>query len=401
MLFAGTASAQPSTAIDDVREDYRSHAGPFYINPGLVLRDLGIDSNVFNEAGEDPKSDFTFTLGPKADIAVPIAHRALLKAGVGLDLVYYQKYSSERSANPRFAPRAEVYLNKLSFFGEGSYLRSRQRPNFEIDARSLRTEYWLGGGVGFQYSPKLALEVSSRRASVEYDAGETFLNVSLQETLNRESLMFAGTIRYALTPLTTLALRGDTSQDRFQFSPTRDADTIRVMPGIEFKARALINGSAYVGVRQFRTKSDALEDFSGLVASAALGYTLFGRTSFIVSADRDVTYSFELLQPYYVVNSYGLTVRHRLAGKFDVMGGFGRYEYTYRDLAVADVSGSSRTLADPRIDTTRSLSASVGYILGPAVRLGFGTTYWKRESNSNRFRDYDAFRTGVSLNYGF
>lgn len=397
VLAAAPAGAQ-TNPIDQVRESYRSHAGPFYVNPGLILRDLGMDSNVFNQPAE-PKSDFTFTLSPRADVAVPVAHRALFKVGVGVDLVYYQKYSSERSANPRFAPRAEVYLNKLSFFGEGSYLRSRQRPNYEIDARSLRTERWLGGGVGYQYSPKLALELSARRADLEYDPEEIYLNVPLYETLNRDSRMYAGVVRYALTPLTTLVLKGDTSQDRFPHSPVRDADTTRIMPGVEFGARALITGSAYVGVRQFRTKSDAVEDFDGLVASAALGYTLLGRTAFVVTADRDVTYSFERFQPYYVINSVAFTVRHRLAGKFDLTGGVGRHEYAYRDLV--DIDAADSAIPESRVDLTRNVSLSVGYTLGPDVRIGFGTTYWWRESNSIRFRDYEAFRTGVSLNYGF
>jgi opacity protein-like surface antigen len=391
--------AQALHPIEDVRANSRSHVGPFYLTPRLLLRDLGVDSNVFNHA-EDPKSDFTFTLGPTLDVAVPVASRALFKVAASADLVYYQKYSSERSLNPRVVPRAEIYLNKITLFGEGSYLRSRQRPNFEIDERSLRTERFIGGGVGYRYSPKLSFEVSGRRADVEYDAGETFLSVSLRETLDRESKIVATAIKYAVTPKTTLVLRADATHDRFEFSPSRNADTVRVMPGVEFGSRALIFGNAHVGVRKFDTKSDALENFHGVVAYAALGYTLLGRTLFVFTADRDVTYSFERLQPYYVVDSYGITVRHRLPGRFDVMAGAGRHQYTYRDLLVEGAPPAANS-GDARVDVTRSLSGSVGYNIGPDVRIGFGTTYWQRESTAARFRDYDAFRTGISLNYGF
>jgi putative beta-barrel porin BBP2 len=409
-LAAHCLAAQPSfgqTAhpIDEVRGNARSHIGPFYITPTLVMRDLGVDDNVFNDA-EDRKSDFTFTLTPKADIAVPFARWLLLTSTVAADFVYYREYSSERSASPRVAPRATIFLNRLSFFGEGSYSRSRQRPNFEIDTRALRTERAVGGGIGYQFSPKVGVEVSGRRSDVDYDAGETFLNVSLRETLNRRSDTIAAAVKYAVTPLTTIVLKADRAEDRFEFSPERNADTLRVTPGVEFNASALISGSAYAGVRRFNARSELLEDFTGLVASATLGYTLLGRTAFIANVERDVTYSFERLQPYYVVNSYGLTLRHRFTGKFDVMAGAARHEYSYRDLAHVPAAGTGVSLveqmgADQRVDATHSYSMSLGYYFGPDIRVGFGTTYWKRESNAVRLREYDAFRTGVSLDYGF
>ncbi|HSL23053.1 MAG TPA: outer membrane beta-barrel protein [Vicinamibacterales bacterium] len=411
LALTTTAAAQEHPA-DQVRSTARVHAGPFYITPALLLRDLGVDSNVFNDP-VDPKSDFTFTVVPRADIAVPIARRAMLKALGSLDLVYFQKYSSERSVDPHVTPRVEFYIHKITLFGEGTYVRTRARPSFEIDARSLRTEQALRGGIGYRYSPRFELEVSGGRADVDFDEDEVYQNVSLRRTLNRRSKVAAGSVRYALTTFTTFVVKADSSQDRFEFAPERDADTVRVMPGFELKSRALISGSGYVGVRRFNTKSDALEDFNGVVASAMLGYSLLGRTTFIFTAERDVTYSFELRQPYFVVDSYGLTIRHRLVGRLDVMAGAGRHQYTYRDFSVDVVSGVNGTAtaaavpgagalpAPERVDVTRSLSGSIGYMLGPDVRLSFGTSYWKRESNSTSYRDYDGFRTGVSLNYGF
>jgi hypothetical protein len=65
------------------------------------------------------------------------------------------------------------------------------------------------------------------------------------------------------------------------------------------------------------------------------------------------------------------------------------------------LSVPSTLLAGPRVDNTKSYTISLGYHLGPDVRLGFGTTYWQRRSNSLGNRDYETIRTGVSLNYGF
>ena len=157
-MFAGLSSASaqttgaPTTApgsaqsIDDVRTDYRIHAGPFHVNPALLLKELGVDTNVFNAAGEQ-KSDFTFTVTPQADIAVAFARRGLLRTTVGTDVVYYATYDSERSLDPSVRVRAEGYARRLTLFAEGDYLNTRQRPNFEIDVRSRHVENNLLAGA--------------------------------------------------------------------------------------------------------------------------------------------------------------------------------------------------------------------------------------------------------------
>src|SRR5262245_57133478 len=111
----------PSSAIGDVRRDARIHLGPLYATPAVKLKELGVDTNVFNTAF-DEKSDFTFTLAPKADLWVPFAHRALVKSTVETDLVWYAKYGSERSVNPQFVVRGEGYLNRITLFAENGYL---------------------------------------------------------------------------------------------------------------------------------------------------------------------------------------------------------------------------------------------------------------------------------------
>ena len=80
----GTASG--AGEIDQVRREARSHLGPIYLTPTILLKELGVDSNVFNAAGEQ-KSDFTFTVGPKVDLWLPVARRALFQGTAATDLV--------------------------------------------------------------------------------------------------------------------------------------------------------------------------------------------------------------------------------------------------------------------------------------------------------------------------
>ena len=103
-VAAITTTPGSSQTIDEIRKGYRLHGGPFYINPGILLKELGVDTNVFNQPDQQ-KSDFTFTITPKADIAIPFARRGLIRTTAASDLVYYQKYDSERSIDPQLTAR--------------------------------------------------------------------------------------------------------------------------------------------------------------------------------------------------------------------------------------------------------------------------------------------------------
>lgn len=395
--YTVTAQTAWSSGVDDVRESARVHAGPFYATPTLQLRELGVDGNVFNTDGSQ-QSDFTFTLVPKADLWVPVARRALLQATAATDLVWYAHYEAERSVDPQLTLRGELYLQRLKLFGEGAYLNTRQRPNHEIDVRSRHVEDSLEAGAGLQLTPKLSVEIAGHQMTTRYDASAEFDNTSLQRTLNRETRGVDVTARHRVTPLTSIGVRYDNMRDTFTFSPARDSRSYRIMPGVEFKPRALVNGSAYVGYRSFTpSKPDLLQDFRGIVADLGLSYTLLGATTFGVSYRRDLTYSYEETQPFFVDDSVGTSVRRAIGRRFDALVSADRHTYQYHDLL-----GGSQSIGDvPRIDVTWNYAASIGYRVRRSGRVGFGVSYWQRESNTKRFRDYDNLRIGSSMSLGF
>jgi len=152
--FAQTAEPQ----MPDPRGTARVHIGPLYATPGLTVQEFGVDTNVFNNADEN--SDFTFTLVPRATAWVPFARRALVTTNVGTDVVYFQKYAGERSINPQVKLRGEGSLGRILPFAEGSYLNTRERPNFEIDARLRRTEEGVRAGASIRLSEKLYAEIA-------------------------------------------------------------------------------------------------------------------------------------------------------------------------------------------------------------------------------------------------
>ena len=298
--------------------------------------------------------------------------------------------------------RAEIYLHRLTLFGQDAYLNTRQRANHEIDLRSRHLENTLEAGVEYRLTPKFSFSVSGRRALTEYEEDAVFLGTSLQETLNRETA--ASTCGEAqLTPLTTLCCKGDSFTDEFPFSPERDTDTIRVMPGIEFKPRALIIGSAFVGFRTFTPKDPtALRSSPASSRTSACPTRCSAPTTFGVSYARDVNYSFEPPQPVLRVRQRRAVGAPgaRAASRRDRLGR--PRVYRSRDLAVGPpIAGAEQPPLDAGEDTTWNYAGSLGYRPGRQTRVGFGASYWERESTPVRSATTTASASGCWLLTGF
>ena len=396
----GTLTSIPTTpgsseTIDEIRRLYRVHAGPFYVSPAVLLKELGVDTNVFNEAG-DPRQDFTFTATPQADLAIPIARRGLVRTLVGSDFVYYQKYETERSVDPQVTVRAEAYARRLTFFAAGAYLNTRQRPNYEIDVRSRHLQNEATAGINVGITSRTSVEVGLQRGRLRFDGDTVFLGTSLSETLDQDSEGGNLAVRHKLTTLTTVNARYERLRERFPLSPVRDTNSYRIMPGVEFKPRALIKGFAYVGYRSFTPLSPLLPEYSGPVAQLGLSYTLLGATSFGVTYDRDITFSYQQATPYFLDNSLGVFVRRAVGGRWDVMANAARHRYDYRAL-----TAEATAPLDARVDTTDNYGASLGYRLKKDTRVGLGASYYTRTSTVVTFRNYDGLRVGMTVTYGF
>ena len=108
---------------------------------------------------------------------------------------------------------------------------------------------------------------------------------------------------------------------------------------------------------------------------------------------RDVQYSFEELQPYYLQTGFGLSITQQIYGPPDVEGRIGRHwlDYTNRE-------GVDTALLIDRVDRLRSYGVGVSYRLGPDLRVAFNVDNAQRLSDLAT-RRYDGLRYGVSVTY--
>jgi hypothetical protein len=375
--------------------DARLHLGPLALDPRLAVRNVGVDTNALNDAAT-PTQDFTASIGPELDSWLRIG-RVHLTGQSQIDWNYFQKLTTQRSFDVTQDGRADLDLGYLIPHVSASYLRTRQRPNFEIDARVARRITGVGGGVQLKVGAKLSVDVEQERREVDFGK-ETFGGVGLADSLNRSERETSLTARYVLTPLTTLVIRASHQRDRFVFSPVRDTDSLAVVPGLEFKPLALIAGSVSVGFRRFEPTSDALPAFRGVVADVDVRYQAGELMRFDLEVTRDLDYSFEPLEPYFLASGTTLQVTQALGASWDVVGRVGRTTLDYR--AVMQETGGTAGLSASRLDRIIVVGGGLGRRLASNIRLGFDVDRAARRSNAAG-RNYEGMRIGGSVTYGF
>jgi hypothetical protein len=390
LLCAGTAYAQ--IPIEPDPANIRVRMGPLWLNPTLSLTNAGIDTNVFNEFEADqPKRDFTLTVTPQADLWLRMG-RTWVIGNIKEDIVWYDKYASERSANTAYALNWLVPLTRLSFVVGSTFLHTNERPGFEIDARADRKERSASGAIEIRALSRTLFGARGEIRKIEFAENAVFLGVPLHSQLNRTVTTTALTMRHELSPLTSLTFDVGRQQERFEFFEPRDTDSIQANVGLRFDAFALINGFAQVGFRDYVPLSSDIPRYTGSIASVNLSYVALGSTKLGVIIGRDIQHSFDFNQPYYLQTGIDASIGQQIYGPLDVQARIGGQRLAYREREI------SVTVVD-RQDKVRSYGAGIGYRLGRDLRVGFNVDHQRRESEIDE-RRYEGLKYGMAMSFG-
>jgi hypothetical protein len=374
-------------------ENVRMRIGPIYINPTLALSNAGVDDNVFNDVGTAaPKRDYTVTVTPKTDIWLRLGP-SWLTTNIREDIVYFQKNVDERSANTSYTMSWMIPLNRLTITPTGAYTNTRERPGFEIDTRAARNEIGYGVAASVKALSKTSIAFKIDRHQTQFEQGTKFLETNLHDELNRSSTSETVSLVHQPTPLTTLSVDISRTQDRFTYQGLRNSDATSIGGSIKFDPAALIKGGATVGYQDYRPADPSVPGYRGATAAVNLSYVFLGTTRVAGTVSRQVQYSYDINQPYYVQSGATLEVGQQLFGPLDVVGrgGLQRLDYQTRAGAIVAVLN--------RVDHVKSYGGGIGYHLGKDTRIGFNIDQTQRESVI-ALHQYTGLKYGFAVSYG-
>jgi hypothetical protein len=364
--------------------------GPLTVHPEFVVREAGWDSNIFNEPGLETE-DRTATLTGRAQARMRVGLVQVEGTGAA-DYMYFQRYTGERSLNRFVSTRVQPQFVRFRPFVIGSYRRTRDRANNEIDVRAPRTEYEQGGGIETLLSTRLTLETAVRRQVIRFDEGESFRDIPLATRLNRTSNTAAVSMRYELTPLTSMVLATSFVRDEFAASPERNMDTLHATAGVSFAPDAVVRGRAILGFRDLRSRGPLAVPSRGPTAAVELSYTLLDRTIFSGRLQRETTVSVED-NPYYLSTLWSVEIAHNLIGPLDVLARAARERLEYDEVAAFALRG--------HLDRVATAGGGLALRLGRRTKLSGMYEEIRRRSDLPDVRDYDRRRVYTTISYGF
>jgi hypothetical protein len=391
LLLAPAARAQGTLTgelPDAIPTDVALRLGSFSLTPILTVQQIGSDNNVFDEPN-NPKKDFVVALTPTVRAYLDGAHVQVVSEVAG-DFVYYQKYASERSIARRAKGRMDLMLGHLKPSVAAAYLQTRERPTHEIDLRARRSQREVSASVAYEFSPGAHVAATVSRIAHDYAEGEVFRGTDLNFALTRGEETAGVRFRMPLTPLTSFQVETSLSRDRFDRDTRRNTDSRRLSAGLQFGEEAVIRGRARVGYRDFRSVDPTVHPFQGLTADVGLAVVIASVTHIDVRVQRDVEYSFDGLQAYYVGSGGAVTATHRLFGPVDIQV---RYDATR-------LQYGQREGIDDRRDSLQSYGGGFGYTLKDRTRIGINYEYTRRRSTLPEAR-YERPRVFVSWSYVF
>lgn len=372
----------------------RVRIGPLMMNPTISLTNLGIDHNVFNDPPEKlPKEDFTVTVTPMVDMWLRLG-ATWLSGSLNESFNWFQKYSSERTANNLYKIGWTVPGAHVSLKVEGTHINAHERPGFEIDTRAGRKETTFNGALDFHALSQSYIGVTASRQQTRFEEGATYDATDLRDALNRVDTSYGVNLRHTLTPLTSVSVNVMRSDSNFEFSPERDTSSIGVNALVTFEPAALIRGSAAIGFSDFIPADPALPGYRGMVGHVDLVYVLLGSTRFALSGGRGVQYSYDEAQPYYIQSRIGGSIAQQIFGPVDVQVRGDISYLSYRDRAGVTIEVPDRT------DRVTTVGIGVGFHMGQDLRLAFNVDQNNRDTRKFEHQ-YEKFLIGTSITYGF
>ncbi len=374
-------------------EDARIKMGPIFFNPIFNLKNVGIDTNVFNTT-QFPVRDITGTVAMHSAGGVHFGNAFVFQITQETDYVWYRRYVSERSIDGSLNFKLELRTRPFHPWIIVDQTKSHDREGYEIDARAGRQIPSVDLGSDFHFGTRIGATAAVHTSQTTYSPGEEFNGIDLPTVLNEKSQSARASGRYELTDLTSILVGSEFSRDRFEVTHDRDSDSRYYFIGIETKKDAIVSGSGTLGYQTQTHVEAGVPDYRGVVGHGAFTAIVHDRVKLDLTGDRGLEDSYEVQYPFYIQQGGGASVTSRLNEHFDVITNAKAEWLLYTQL----LDG----VAPKRTDRNYVFDLGFGYFVGGANGTRDGLTVERAERLSAvPLTSYRTTRLLTNLKFSF
>jgi hypothetical protein len=397
LLLASASVAWP--ADEPKKKPGRHHVGPLYVTPRLLLKDAGVDTNVFHTLN-DPTKDAVVVLSPRVDGDLTAGR--LHANGYGLvEFNYFRREDDQRATDFYGEGHADLDLGPLVLFGGGGGGQFTQRFSIDVDDRLERQEKRAIVGANLHLGRRLTATGQATTEVYTFAPGTFRLGGNVKEAMDRNTLTASGQLRYALTNRTTLLVSADVLEDRFFSDPSpasQERRSYRYLGGVELGSRALVTGRLLAGVRDFPAGVDqGSPPYRGPVVAADLALPV-GRARLRAFGERDVLYASSLVdvgtvryRNAFVLGRFGGEVLFGLPAGFSGLAGAAFEQASY----LWPYPYPNNHVFSDRVDHRYTATLGLNKQLNDQIRIGGYLGFARRVSSLPLF-SYEGMRYGVN-----
>jgi hypothetical protein len=366
--------------------------GPVGLTPQISVRNVGIDTNPLHQ-GQGGRPDMTALVVPSLDSVIPIG-RGEITGRTSLEWSFFNRTRDDRALTLSHVGRARLKSRRFEPYVTAGDLRTAQRPNLEIDLRVAQRTTIVGVGAVWPVDDKLRLEFESGRSALAFGRN-SHDERSIASLLERRVEHATVAAEFVLAPRASLAVRTTIERDRFRISRVRDANSVTFVPAATIRFAAG-SGTIAVGYRHLDVLGAGVPDFNGLIGHAETSHALRAGTRLSLRAHRDVDYSVELTQPYFVAQGGSLAVTQALGAGWEATARIGRTLLLYRDFVDRTQSAAR---SGRRVDAVDVCALEIGRRVAAHTWIGLDVEHAARHAGVPG-RDYRGLRLGMALSYG-
>lgn len=407
LFTAGTIQAQSyrtfSRELQQIMEQELFMIGPFRVDPGIALRNIGYDGNVYYQRqGDEPVTDYTATFALPLRVHLLWRNYLILSLTETPSYVYYLEESRERRWNNTFSPEFK-FLFMHRFVISGRYERSsrRVRVTSEFDAQVNEFNEGYNGSMFYETARETSFGISASSVERNYeDVGVPGEEIRYSRALNRKEQNVSGEFYYRILADSFFFLKGEYTDYKFEHPATqyRNSYSYQASTGIRFPLLGKIRGTLELGYMKLIPRTSGVKGFSGLFGNTNINFRV-GRFSLSMEYGRNCRFSYWTNNIYYIDNSIGGGVSFYLMRFLRL-----DYSYTFREgnypelFLVRLEDGSIGEIK--RKDLYYVQSVGIVFRIIRNIGIGINANFWDRDSNLIG-ADRDRFFVGGYLTYDF
>jgi len=289
---------------NQIVENTKWRIGPFRIFPQILLRNVGVDNNVYRQPERlDPVKDFTFT------ISLPITTHLLVRDWMILsflttpEYVFFAHEERERSFNYSYMPAIKMLvLKRLTLSGSYLYQKARVRATSEFDDRVGETRNEARAQVFYETARRTSLGFTGTLRDLKYeDVEQPGQEISYSRNLNRTERMGQLELYYQAFTDSFFFVNWEYGEYDFEYPETqwRNSYSYAIYSGLQFPLLGRIRGVLSLGYKILKPYKSKKQSFAGIVGNIRLEYRL-RRFNFRFLYERNTEFSYWTNNVFYL-----------------------------------------------------------------------------------------------------